>query len=70
MMEKCLTFSPRNRIRVDDALKHPYLEPYHDPNDEPTAPPLDPSFFHFDNGNQLSKEELKELIYEEVMRVP
>ncbi|OCB91309.1 Pkinase-domain-containing protein [Sanghuangporus baumii] len=68
LMEKCLTFSPKKRVQVDEALKHPYLEPYHDPMDEPTAPPLDPSFFHFDNGVQLSKEDLKELIYEEVMR--
>ncbi|THH01588.1 hypothetical protein EW145_g6885 [Phellinidium pouzarii] len=68
LMEKCLTFSPKKRIQVDDALRHPYLEPYHDPMDEPTAPPLDPSFFHFDNGIPLSKEDLKELIYEEVMR--
>ncbi|PAV15134.1 mitogen activated kinase [Pyrrhoderma noxium] len=68
LMEKCLTFSPKKRIQVDDALRHPYLEPYHDPSDEPTAPPLDPSFFHFDNGIPLSKEDLKELIYEEVMR--
>ncbi|KAI5122097.1 hypothetical protein M0805_002219 [Coniferiporia weirii] len=68
LMDKCLTFSPKKRIQVDDALRHPYLEPYHDPMDEPTAPPLDPSFFHFDNGIPLSKEDLKELIYEEVMR--
>ena len=26
LMEKCLTFSPRRRIDVEDALKHPYLE--------------------------------------------
>ena len=26
LMEKCLTFSPKKRIQVDDALKHPYLE--------------------------------------------
>lgn len=25
-MEKCLTFSPKRRIEVDEALKHPYLE--------------------------------------------
>lgn len=80
LLEKCLTFSPKKRIQVDEALQHPYLEvsiyphcynldggvtivffikPYHDPMDEPTAPPLDPSFFDFDNGNPLSKEELK-----------
>ena len=26
LMEKCLTFSPKRRIDVNDALKHPYLE--------------------------------------------
>lgn len=26
LMEKCLTFSPKRRIEVEDALKHPYLE--------------------------------------------
>ena len=25
-MEKCLTFSPKRRITVEEALKHPYLE--------------------------------------------
>jgi serine/threonine protein kinase len=26
LMEKCLTFSPKRRINVEDALQHPYLE--------------------------------------------
>ncbi|RDB30603.1 Mitogen-activated protein kinase CPK1 [Hypsizygus marmoreus] len=68
LMEKCLTFSPKRRIEVEDALKHPYLQPYHDPLDEPVASPLDPSFFHFDNGDPLGKEELKVLIYNEITR--
>jgi len=68
LMEKCLTFSPKRRIEVEDALKHPYLEAYHDPQDEPTAEPLDPSFFDFDYGEALGKEQLKVLIYEEVTR--
>ena len=77
-MEKCLTFSPKRRIEVEDALKHPYLDvskdvvcrvihvswgvcgqAYHDPQDEPTAEPPDPTFFDFDYGTPLSKEELK-----------
>lgn len=37
-------------------------QPYHDPQDEPTAQPLDPSFFDFDNGEPLGKEELKGLL--------
>ncbi|KDQ53336.1 hypothetical protein JAAARDRAFT_161829 [Jaapia argillacea MUCL 33604] len=66
LLERCLTFSPKRRIQVEEALRHPYLEPYHDPQDEPTAAPLDPTFFDFDNGDALTKEELKVLIYHEV----
>jgi len=68
LLEKCLTFSPKRRIEVGEALKHPYLQPYHDPQDEPTAEPLDPSFFDFDYGDPLNKEELKVLIYNEVIK--
>jgi mitogen-activated protein kinase 1/3 len=93
LLEQLLTFSPKNRIDVEGALSHPYLEvrrsssksspfvhspldasspsvsqlplarfhlqPYHDPGDEPTAPPLDPNFFDFDYRTDLTKEELK-----------
>ncbi|CAO1620615.1 unnamed protein product [Jaminaea pallidilutea] len=69
LMERCLTFSPRKRITVEEALEHPYLEPYHDAEDEPTAEPLDPSFFSFDYAKeQLSRGQLKELIYVECTR--
>lgn len=38
----------------------PFLQPYHDPQDEPSAVPLLPAFFDFDNGSdQLSREDLK-----------
>lgn len=36
------------RITVAEALAHPYLEAYHDPEDEPVAPPLEADFFDFD----------------------
>jgi len=35
------------------------FQPYHDAEDEPTAEPLDTTFFDFDTGDPLSKEELK-----------
>ncbi|KAL1917873.1 uncharacterized protein VTP21DRAFT_3707 [Calcarisporiella thermophila] len=67
LLEKLLAFNPAKRISVEDALKHPYLEPYHDPNDEPTAPPIPNSFFDFDRlKEQLSKEQLKQMIYDEI----
>jgi mitogen-activated protein kinase 1/3 len=29
-----LTFNPNKRIGIEEALAHPYLEQYYDPNDE------------------------------------
>lgn len=29
-----LTFNPNKRIDIEQALAHPYLEQYYDPNDE------------------------------------
>lgn len=60
LLDQLLAFNPAKRITVEDALKHPYLEPYHDPDDEPTAPAIPESFFDFDRfKDTLSKEELK-----------
>ncbi|KXN68118.1 MAP kinase 1 [Conidiobolus coronatus NRRL 28638] len=67
MLEKLLAFNPRKRITCEEALKHPYLEQYHDPEDEPIAPPVPESFFDFDRyKEQLSKEQLKVMIYDEI----
>ena len=34
LLEKLLKFDPYQRITVEEALAHPYLESYHDPDDE------------------------------------
>lgn len=60
LLDRLLAFNPAKRITVEEALRHPYLEPYHDPDDEPTAPAIPESFFDFDKvKDTLSKEELK-----------
>ena len=38
LLDKLLTLEPNNRITVDEALEHPYLEVWHDPLDEPSCP--------------------------------
>ncbi|KAG7905017.1 hypothetical protein KL905_002812 [Ogataea polymorpha] len=37
LLSKMLVFDPRKRVTAEQALEHPYLSPYHDPSDEPTA---------------------------------
>lgn len=60
LLEKLLSFNPVKRITVEEALRHPYLEPYHDPDDEPTADAIPEEFFDFDkNKETLTKEDLK-----------
>ncbi|PKI84146.1 Pmk1p [Malassezia vespertilionis] len=69
LLERLLAFSPQKRITVEEALGHVYLEPYHDPSDEPDAKPLDPGFFDADFAKEpLSRAQLKKLIFNEVMR--
>ena len=59
-------FDPKKRISVEDSLKHPYLRSLHSEEDEPTTDPV--SAFDFDYEIfDLSKDDLKNLIYEEIM---
>ena len=54
---------PSKRFTVEQCLNHPYLDAYHDPEDEPSAKPLDPSFFDFDlQKDEIHREELKRLL--------
>ncbi|KAF8271410.1 CMGC/MAPK protein kinase [Lactarius quietus] len=67
-LNKTLTFDPKKRLTVDEALEHPYISCYHDPDDEPVVSSLDPDYFDFDDQKEsLDKAQLKELLYEEVV---
>lgn len=37
LLSKMLVFDPKKRISAAEALTHPYMEPYHDPTDEPVC---------------------------------
>uniref|UniRef100_A0A8C1RM78 Mitogen-activated protein kinase n=1 Tax=Cyprinus carpio TaxID=7962 RepID=A0A8C1RM78_CYPCA len=65
LLDRMLTFNPIKRITVEEALAHPYLEQYYDPSDEPVAE--EPFTFNMEL-DDLPKEKLKELIYEETAR--
>ena len=50
LLTKMLVINPRKRITVEQALKHPYLNKYHDPDDEPICIPS----FNFDFEKQVT----------------
>lgn len=63
LLSKMLRFDPRERISVVEALNHPFLCKYHDPDDEPDCVPA----FDFDFDKQvLTKEQIKETIVAEI----
>lgn len=62
LLSKMLTFDPADRISVEDALAHPYLRVWHDPNDEPVCP----STFDFSFECMDDIQEMREAILKEV----
>jgi len=66
-LHKTLTFDPRKRLTIGEALEHPYISAYHDPDDEPSIASLDPDYFDFDQyKDDLTKAQLKELLFDEI----
>ena len=77
LLDRMLTFNPNKRISAADALTHPYLSTYHDPEDEPEYPPLnlEDEFWRIDNeikkpndDSEISMETLKQMLYDEIMK--
>uniref|UniRef100_A0A7S0ZBN3 Mitogen-activated protein kinase n=1 Tax=Timspurckia oligopyrenoides TaxID=708627 RepID=A0A7S0ZBN3_9RHOD len=69
LMEKMLCFDPAKRISAEDALKHRYLQDYHDPEDEPDAPKdLLDNTIEPESHKKLNKEELKRMLWNEILQ--
>ncbi|VVC33576.1 Protein kinase, ATP binding site,Mitogen-activated protein (MAP) kinase, ERK1/2,Protein kinase [Cinara cedri] len=64
LLDKMLTFNPNNRITVEQALAHPYLEQYYDPADEPIA---EEPFGFVTELDDLPRETLKQMIFAETV---
>ncbi|XP_072175455.1 mitogen-activated protein kinase 14B-like [Diadema setosum] len=63
LLEHMLHLDEEKRLSAAQALTHPYLAKYHDPDDEPTAP-------MFDDGPEYSDitiEEWKDRVYKEII---
>ncbi|KAJ0407536.1 hypothetical protein P43SY_006854 [Pythium insidiosum] len=68
LMTKLLAFDPRKRLSVDDAIAHPFLAAYRQPEMEGTAAaPFDFSFEMEDGAKKtLDKDMLRQLIFEDI----
>ncbi|TVU47460.1 hypothetical protein EJB05_07063 [Eragrostis curvula] len=66
LIERMLTFNPLQRITVEEALDHPYLERLHDIADEPIC--TEPFSFDFEQ-QALSEDQMKQLIFNEAIEM-
>uniref|UniRef100_A0A3B4A3N5 mitogen-activated protein kinase n=1 Tax=Periophthalmus magnuspinnatus TaxID=409849 RepID=A0A3B4A3N5_9GOBI len=62
LLKRMLVLDCDGRISASEALAHPYFSQYHDPEDEPEAPPYDQTL----ESKDRTLEEWKELVFEEV----
>lgn len=64
LLSKMLVFDPKKRISAAEALTHPYMEPYHDPTDEPVCETkFDWSF----NDADLPVDNWRVMMYREIL---
>jgi serine/threonine protein kinase len=66
LMKKLMSFSTTKRLSAAEALKHPYLKDLHLEEDEPTRDLVNEAEFEFEK-HHLSLEQLRDLIYEEIL---
>lgn len=62
LLERMFELDHTKRITAAQALKHPYLADLHNPEDEPTRPPVSNSEFEFEK-YELTNEQLKGIIH-------
>lgn len=69
LLEKMLTFNPKKRISVNEALAHPYLAALHDPKIEIVcSQPWDHDFENELMDKNLTKEALQEFMWDEIYK--
>lgn len=66
LIEKLLKFNPDNRMDVEQALQHPFVSQYHDPNDEPVA--VEPfSFSHLQRVDETDDRSVLRTVLNEAL---
>jgi len=66
LLKGLLHFNPNKRLTAAQALEHPYLYDFHNPDDEPSAPK--PIRLPLDENKKYSIREYRDKLYEEILR--
>lgn len=66
LLKKLLTFSPSARLSAEQALNHPYLEPFRDPKVLEALQGLQPHW-DFEDDQELHEQKLRALIREQIL---
>ncbi|KAL9959866.1 hypothetical protein ACROYT_G033230 [Oculina patagonica] len=64
LLEKMLDLDTDKRLTAEQALAHPYLATYADPDDEPTCEPFDEVQFE---AKDWPTDKWRELVYKEIL---
>ncbi len=65
LIHQCLQFNPAKRCTAEDALRHPFVAEFHNPDDEPTFPSA-PCLIAIDDNKKLSAGDYRERLYTEI----
>jgi mitogen-activated protein kinase 15 len=66
LMQKLLYFNPEKRMTAEEALKHPLVAQFHDPNHEPGA--TEPIVLDVDDNVKFSISEYREHLYNQIVK--
>ncbi|GMH66745.1 hypothetical protein TrVE_jg9644 [Triparma verrucosa] len=65
LMEKCLVFNPSKRCTAEEALAHPYVAEFHNPDEEPDYP-NGPIKISLDDNKKLTAADYRDKLYREI----
>ena len=64
-LSRAVTMDPNARMTVDECLAHPFVAPYHDPSDEPGAPPLEQHACEYDVPPTLNTDVYRQALWDD-----
>lgn len=67
LLEMCLNFNPTKRCTAEQALAHPYVAEFHNPDDEPSYP-YGPIYITIDDNTKLHAPDYRDRLYKEISK--